>query len=147
MAAYAAGVGVTVENGTRFCEFTSIRPASVLAIFTGGFASPLAIMLLQSIGAARPGVLFMHLRDLDAGSSRILAHLRGKLRTVAPLAMEPARFETFCVHPQRLNANVRAALEQRVRHPRLAVCTVLIQRLLATNRKLELEAVDSMHWV
>ena len=141
----AAHVVVTIENGTSFSEFASIRPASVLAIFTGGFASPTVIALLYKIRAARPDLPFMHWGDLDAGGLRILAHLRSKLGKIAPLAMDAATFDAFCAHAHTLNTNEHAALAQLSSHPLLADCTDLIHDLLAANHKLEQEAIDSTH--
>ncbi|MBI4786048.1 MAG: DUF2399 domain-containing protein [Chloroflexi bacterium] len=143
----AAAVVVAIENATSFSEFASVRPASVLAVFTGGFASPAVIALLQSIRAARPEAPFMHWGDLDAGGLLILAHLRSKLGRVAPLAMDVATFQQFCAHAQPLNTHERAALERLQTHPQLADCTELIQHLLESDGKLEQEAIDAAHLV
>lgn len=139
----SARVVVTIENATSFSEFASIRPSSVLAIFTGGFASPTIIALLKSIRAMHSDVFFCHWGDLDVGGLRILAHLRSQLGNIAPLAMDPVTFEQFCAHAQKLNAMERDALPQLQAHPLLADCTEVIQHLLAADRKLEQEAVDA----
>ncbi len=75
----AARAIVTIENATSFNEFVAIRPSSVFAIFTGGFASPTVIAFMQQLRLARNDLQFYHWGDLDAGGFRILAHLRAKL--------------------------------------------------------------------
>jgi hypothetical protein len=134
---------VTIENATSFSEFVAVRPNNVLAIFTSGFASPTIITLLKGIGAANPMLSFFHWGDLDVGGLRILAHLRSQIGNVTPLAMDADTFNQFQTHAQKLNAKERDALMQLQAHPGLTDGAEIIQRLIATNRKLEQEAVDA----
>ncbi len=136
---------VTIENATSFSEFAAARPASVLALFTGGFASPAVITLLGNIRAVRSELPFFHWGDLDAGGLRILAHLREKLGAIRPLAMDVATFAAHRQHARRLSESEREALAQLHAHPALADCAPLIEQMLATNEKLEQEAVDVNH--
>jgi len=139
----AASAVVTVENLTSFSEFVAVKPTSILAIFTGGFASPALIALLRGIRAARPDLPFFHWGDLDAGGLRILAHLRKHLGEIVPLAMDAATFDAHRQHAQPLAKNEREALAQLRAQPALADCAPLIGRLLEANGKLEQEAVQA----
>ncbi|MBI3942647.1 MAG: hypothetical protein HY326_06490, partial [Chloroflexi bacterium] len=51
---------VTVENSTSFSELLAVRPPSILALYTAGFASPAVIGLLQEIHRLRPELPFYH---------------------------------------------------------------------------------------
>jgi hypothetical protein len=133
---------ITVENATSFHELLAVRPPNVLAMYIGGFASPTAIRLLQSIRAARPGLPVRHWGDLDAGGLRILAHLRAHLGDVQPLAMSPALFEAYRAFARPLTTADCASLTALRESAALADCVPLIDTLLATNQKLEQEAID-----
>jgi len=133
---------VTVENLTSFTEFAAAKPASVLAIYTGGFASPTIISLLRGVRAAHPGLPFFHWGDLDAGGLRILAHLRKHLGEIEPLAMDAATFDAYRKHARPLGKDEREALAQLRGQAQLADCAALIDRLIETNEKLEQEAVE-----
>jgi hypothetical protein len=137
-----AGALVTVENLTSFSELTVAKPGSVLAIYTGGFASPIVIGLLRAIRALRPELPFFHWGDMDAGGLRILAHLRKNVRDVQPLAMNVVTFDLYRRHSQSLNGNEREAIGQLREHPMLVDCVQLVEHLLETNEKLEQEAID-----
>jgi hypothetical protein len=134
---------VTIENATSFSEFVAIRPNHVLVIFTSGFASPTIITLLKGIGAANPTIAFFHWGDLDVGGLRILAHLRSQIGNVMPVAMDVDTLNQFQPHTQKLNTKERDVLRQLQAHPLLTDCAEIIQNLIATNRKLEQEAVDA----
>ena len=142
VAACSARAILTIENATSFSEFASVRPATALAIFTGGFASPAIVTLLKEIRALNPALFFFHWGDLDVGGLRILAHLKSQLGTVAALAMDPDTFDQYRVHAQKLNAKEREAFRQLQAHPLLGDCAAVIQHLLAADRKLEQEAVE-----
>jgi hypothetical protein len=133
---------VTIENITSFSEFAVAKPASILAIFTGGFASPAIIALLRNIRAAHSDLSFFHWGDMDAGGLRILAHLRKSIGAIEPLAMDVTTFDSYRKHAQPLNRNERDALRQLRKQTTLADCASLIERLLEADRKLEQEAVD-----
>jgi hypothetical protein len=139
----AASAVVTVENLTSFSEFVAVKPASILAIFTGGFASPTVIALFRAVRAVQPDLPFFHWGDLDAGGLRILAHLRKHLGEIVPLAMDVATFDAHRQHAQPLAENEREVLAQLRAHPALADCAPLIGRLLEANEKLEQEAVQA----
>ncbi|MGE0131942.1 MAG: Wadjet anti-phage system protein JetD domain-containing protein [Blastocatellales bacterium] len=139
----AANAIVTVENLTSFSEFVVAKPASALAIFTGGFASPTVVSLLQNIRGVHPGLPFYHWGDLDVGGLRILAHLRKHLGEIKPLAMDAATFDAHRQHARPLGKNEREALAQLREQAPLADCAPLIERLLETNEKLEQEAVEA----
>jgi hypothetical protein len=132
---------VTVENATSFHELLALRPPDVLALYIGGFASPAALALLHAVCAAVPAAVLYHWGDLDPGGLRILAHLRGSLGDVRPLAMDQATFERHCQHAQPLSQQDRKTLKSLRQHPRLADCVPLIDHLLAAGSKLEQEAV------
>jgi hypothetical protein len=130
-----------VENATSFHELLALRPPDVLALYIGGFASPAALALLHAVCAAVPAAVLYHWGDLDPGGLRILAHLRGSLGDVRPLAMDQATFERHCQHAQPLSQQDRKTLKSLRQHPRLADCVPLIDHLLAAGSKLEQEAV------
>ncbi len=134
---------ITVENLTSFSELCAARPSDVLAIYTGGFASPTVIGLLRAIKAAAPDIPLWHWGDLDAGGLRILAHLRAKLGDVAALAMNPETFEAYVAAAQPLTAGDRESLRELCAHPALHDCAGLIARLLEAGMKLEQEAVPA----
>jgi hypothetical protein len=103
-----ARILVTVENATSFNELLAVRPADLLAIYTGGFASPTVIQLVTAIRGARPTLPIVHWGDLDAGGLRILAHLRQHLRDIAPLAMNSAIFDAYQAFAQPLTPTDRS---------------------------------------
>jgi len=134
---------VTVENSTSFSEFITAKPASILAIYTGGFAGPAVVGMLSKIRAGRPELPFFHWGDLDVGGLRILAHLRKSLGEVEPLAMDVAVCDLYLRRSQPLNANEREGLMQLRAESLLIDCVELIDHLLKTDRKLEQEAVEA----
>jgi Uncharacterized protein conserved in bacteria C-term(DUF2220) len=138
-----ADAAVTVENITSFSELAGVKPPSVLAIYTGGFASPTVIALLRAIRAKRPDLPFFHWGDMDVGGLRILAHLRKNVGEIRPLAMDVATFDQYRRGAQPLSGNERRGLMQLRDHPALADCKQLIERLLAANEKLEQEAIEA----
>lgn len=142
IAACHAGCLLTVENATSFNELLMARPPDVLAVYTGGFASPTVIRLLRALRAARPDLPLLHWGDLDAGGLRILAHLREQVGDLAPLAMHPAIFEAYHAFAQPLTSTDRVALAALRKHTALADCVQLIDTLLAAGKKLEQEAVE-----
>ncbi|HET9221279.1 MAG TPA: Wadjet anti-phage system protein JetD domain-containing protein [Roseiflexaceae bacterium] len=133
---------VTVENATSFSELLAARPAELLAVYTGGFASPSLIRLLCAIRTARPDLPLLHWGDLDAGGLRILAHLREHVGDVAPLAMSPAIFDAYHAFAQPLTPTDQTTLTALREHVALADCVSLIDTMLADGKKLEQEAVD-----
>lgn len=140
--ACAASVVVTVENATSFSELAAVRPASALVLFTGGFATPTVVVLLQRLRASCPDLRFYHWGDCDAGGLRILAHLRSQLGPVAPLLMDRCTFERYRTHGQPLASSDPTALAALRVQPLLADCEDLIEALLTANYKLEQEAVS-----
>jgi hypothetical protein len=134
---------VTVENSTSFSEFITAKPASTLAIYTGGFAGPAVVGMLSKIRAWRPELPFFHWGDLDVGGLRILAHLRKNLGEVEPLAMDSAVCDLYVNRSQPLNTNEREGLTQLRAESLLIDCVELIDHLLKTDRKLEQEAVEA----
>lgn len=137
----AEGV-VTVENLTSFNELALAKTDPVLAIYTGGFASPTVITLLRLIHTSRPDLQFFHWGDMDVGGLRILAHLREKFGDIKPLAMDVETFDSHYKQTQSLNKNEREGLRQLRTHKYLADCVQLIDHLLNTNQKLEQEAIE-----
>jgi hypothetical protein len=137
----SARVVVTIENLTSFSEFAAQRPPDVLAIYLGGFASPTAMGLLQTIRATHLTLPFFHWGDLDVGGLRILAHLRQHLGAVATLAMNAAIFARYQPQTQLLKASELKALRALREVAVLADCAPLIECLLAAQQKLEQEAV------
>jgi hypothetical protein len=140
--ACAARAVVTIENLTSFGEFAAARPADVLAVYLGGFASPAVITLLSNLRATCPQLPFFHWGDLDAGGLRILAHLRKQVGVINPLAMGAELLNDYQQQAQPLTARERDNLRSLLEQPVLADCAPLIERLLATNRKLEQEAIE-----
>lgn len=139
----AAHAVVTVENLTSFSEMAVAKPVSILAIYTGGFASPTVISLLRNIRSAHSDLPLYHWGDLDAGGLRILAHLRTHLSEIKPLAMDAVTFDAHRKYARPLGKNERETLAQLREQEQLADCALLIERLLETNEKLEQEAVDA----
>lgn len=139
--ALEARVVLTVENLTSFSELCATRPPEILAIYSGGFASPTLISLLRALRQAAPAVAFWHWGDIDAGGLRILAHLRAKLGPVQALAMDCATLAGYSAAGQALSDGDRIALSELRAHPLLSDCGELIAQLLSTGTKLEQEAV------
>jgi hypothetical protein len=136
-----AQILVTIENATSFHELLAIHQPGVLAIYSGGFAGPALIALLQRVRAAAPQVPCYHWGDLDPAGLRILAHLRQHLGEVRPLAMDAATLEQHRVQARPLSARERSSLQQLGRQPLLSDCRPLIEAMLASGCKLEQEAV------
>ena len=135
---------ITVENMTSFSQLVALRAPCVLALFTGGFASPAVTSLLRCARAASPQASLLHWGDLDAGGLRILAHLRASLApNIRPLAMDVPTFEEHRDYAQSLTNEDRRALTRLRALPTLADCAELIDLLLAEGRKLEQEAVSA----
>lgn len=141
VSACTATTVLTIENATSFHEALVVRPPSMLTLFSGGFASPATLDLLRAIGVACPDIVFYHWGDIDPGGLRILAHLRGNLGTVHPLAMDIPTFEQYRQHVQPLTPRDRSTLKSLHQHPLLTDCYPLIAHMLATGYKLEQEAV------
>lgn len=137
----AAQAVVTVENATSFSELTNHRPADTLVIYTGGFASPAVITLLQQLQSARPDLRFYHWGDLDAGGLRILAHLRKHVVQVGTLGMGVETFDRYQRLAQPLAAGDRPALMALRDAAALADCADLISALLSSGLKLEQEVI------
>jgi hypothetical protein len=132
---------VTVENATSFSELTNYRPVDVLAIYTGGFASPAVIAVLQHLQHRRPDLLFYHWGDLDGGGLRILAHLRKHLAHVGTLCMGVETFNRYHRLSQPLAAGDRQALAALQFRLELADCSDLISTILSSGLKLEQETI------
>lgn len=133
---------ITVENATSYHELIGLQTPEVLHLFTGGFASPTVITLLQAIRAARPTLPLYHWGDLDAGGFRILLHLRKQLGEVRPLAMDEMTFRQYQRFAQPLTVNDRNGLMALQTHSALRDCAGVIGALRAANCKLEQEAVE-----
>jgi len=133
----------TVENLTSFTELAALRPPNVLVVYTGGFASPTIIALLQRIRAFQPALRFHHWGDLDAGGLRILAHLRTHLGVVTPLAMDVQTAHEHQRHAQALTTGDQQALRHLRASPLLGDCLEVIDALLATGVKVEQEVVGA----
>jgi len=133
---------ITVENTTSYHELTGWQTPEVLHIFTGGFASPTVIALLQAIRAAQAAVPFYHWGDLDAGGFRILLHLRKHLGEVRALAMDEATLTQYRHLARPLTANDRTGLALLQTQTGLDDCGGAIAALLAADCKLEQEAVE-----
>jgi hypothetical protein len=132
---------ITVENATSFHELLPQRSPDMLVMYIGGFASPAVLALLHAIRAAKSEVVLYHWGDIDPDGLRILAHLRGSLGDVRPLAMDGATLEQHHQHTQPLTRRDRTVLCSLQQYEWLADCQPLIEQLLATNSKLEQEAV------
>jgi hypothetical protein len=138
-----APIILTVENATSFSELIAVRPATSLAIFTGGFPSPTLISFLCAIRECSPHCRFFHWGDLDAGGLRILACLRKHIPEFKPLGMDSTVFEAHHQRSLALTAGDRTALQDLRKHPLLADCVELVERLLSSGRKLEQEAIGA----
>lgn len=136
---------VTVENMTSFSELLLIRPDKVMAVFTGGFASPNLIQFLGHIRAKRPDLPFFHWGDLDAGGLRILAHLRQALGEVQTVGMNRTTFDRYNAYTQPLTAEDETSLQTLLKHPYLIDCVPLIKYLCWKGSKLEQEAIDGQY--
>lgn len=132
---------ITVENATSFHALLALRPPDMLVLASGGFASPATLALLHAIRTFQPASLFYHWGDIDPDGLRILAHLRGSLGVVGPLAMDSDTFERHRQHTQPLSRRDRSVLHQLRQHSHLADCHPVMDHLLAANGKLEQEAV------
>lgn len=132
---------LTIENATSFAEFCRVRPSWVLAVFTGGFASPTVIQLLQRLRDFRPELSIRHWGDLDVGGLRILRHLRQHLGEVRPVLMDATILGAYSGHIQLLDHTERMALETLRTDPLLADVKSLIEEHLKSGYKLEQEAI------
>lgn len=141
VAACDAQVLVTVENTTSFSELLAVRPPHMLALYTGGFASPAAIGLLRAIRLCRSELPLFHWGDIDVGGLRILAHLRGQLGALSPLAMDGATLRAHQASARPLAPLERDLLSALRSHRALADCVALIDAMLELGVKLEQEAV------
>ncbi len=133
---------ITIENTTSYHELIGLQTPEVLHVFTGGFASPTVIALLQAIRAARAVVPFYHWGDLDVGGLRILLHLRKHLGEVKALAMDEATLTQYRHLARPLTANDRDGLALLQTQTGLNDCGGVIAALLAADCKLEQEAVE-----
>ncbi len=132
---------LTIENTTAFAAFTAERPAGVLAIFIGGFASPSIIQFLQNLQAFAPGLRWLHWGDMDAGGLRIVRHLRRHLKHVATCGMDAPTFEAHRAQAQPLTPGDTTALQVLSQDPALSAEHALIHTLLQAGHKLEQEAI------
>lgn len=131
---------ITVENASSFTELAAHAFAQdFIAVYTGGFASPGVLAFLKMLSASN--LLLLHWGDLDVGGLRILAHLRKNIGAVKTLGMNAEIFETHREFAQALNTRERSALGKLRNDGLLQDCVALIDVLLATNQKLEQEAV------
>jgi hypothetical protein len=137
----SARAAITVENLTSFDELLAERPKSVLAIYTGGFASPSLIRFIAQIRASRPDLPIAHWGDLDAGGFAVLAHLRRHIGQVLPVAMDRSTLDTFRAYAQVLSPQDRVMLTHLRQHPDLLDCAPALDYLQDLGLKLEQEAV------
>ncbi|NTV63969.1 MAG: DUF2399 domain-containing protein [Oscillochloris sp.] len=134
---------VSVENSTSFSELIAVRPPELLVVYSGGFASPSLVRLLLRLRACCPQLPFAHWGDLDAGGLRILAHLRGQLGPVAPLAMDADTLLAHLPQAKPLSGNDHTNLAEIRCHPALADMLNVIDTMLTANLKLEQESVTA----
>lgn len=134
---------ITVENLTSFSELLIVRPLHVMAIHTGGFASPGLTAFLGKIRIYRPALPFFHWGDVDAGGLRILAHLRRQLGRVIPLGMDIETFKQASLYAQPLTSSDRESLAILLNGAELADCVPVLRFLLKENLKLEQEAISA----
>jgi len=140
-----AGAVLTVENLTSFSLLRSVRPPSVVIIYTGGFASPTLITFLRSIRTCRPELPFLHWGDIDAGGLRILAQLRRNLGHTLHVGMDIETFEQYKIYAQPLKAKDKENLNLCLADSLLGDCFPLIRYLIYNDMKLEQEAVAISH--
>jgi len=143
VAELGARIVITVENLTSFSELCAVRPPNVLALYTGGFASPTVIHLVRAITRANPSVFLWHWGDLDVGGLRILSHLRANVGAVGALAMDAETFDAYAAAAQPLTEADRTSLRELQGHAALHDCVGLMDRLLVAGMKLEQEAVPA----
>lgn len=142
IAACPARAVVTVENAASFTELAAHAHANqLIAVYSGGFASPSLLVFLHTLRTHSPGLPFFHWGDLDGGGLRILAHLRKALGDVVLLGMDAATYKVHQTFARPLTASERAALAELRATPRLTDCIPLIETLLVADQKLEQEAV------
>ena len=132
---------LTIENATSFDEFCRVRPSWVLAMFTGGFASPTVIRLLQQLRDYQPSLRLHHWGDMDAGGLRILRHLRQQLGEVRPVLMDPGTLLDYQKHTQTITAVEQTSMEALRLDPELVDMQSLIAAQLKCGCKLEQEAI------
>lgn len=134
---------VTIENLTSFSELLLLRPPTIIAVHTGGFASPSLTTFLRGIRAHRPDLPFYHWGDMDAGGLRILAHLRRQLGHIVPLGMDEQTFEKCSLYAQPLTLSDRENLKNLLTEILLSDCSSLIHHLTRVGLKLEQEAISA----
>jgi hypothetical protein len=132
---------ITIENQTSFSEFLQVRPPSVLAIFTGGFASPALISFLRAIRRYQPELPYLHWGDIDVGGLAILAHLRRQLGAMHSLCMNVEVLSFYQAHAQALTNAEKEGLELLLLDTELEDCVPLIHYMIKHQFKLEQEAV------
>lgn len=143
VATCSARMLVSVENATSFNELLAVRPPEMLALYSGGFASPALIGLLRAIRMCRPELPLFHWGDIDVGGLRILAHLRGQLGAIGCVTMDVATLTTHRASARPLATSEREALGTIRSHPALADCAELIDMMLKEDIKLEQESVEA----
>jgi hypothetical protein len=134
---------VTIENLTSFSELLLLRPPDMIAVHTGGFASPSLTTFLRSIRACRPDLPYFHWGDIDAGGLRILAHLRRQLGHILPLGMDEETVKKGAIYAQPLTPSDKESLRNLLTETAVADCTLLIHLLMKMNLKLEQEAISA----
>ncbi len=138
-----ASAVVMVENLTSFTDLLLVRPSSLLALYTGGFASPSLLFFLEKLQKFRSDLPFFHWGDLDVGGFRILAHLRAFLRSVQPVGMDIATFTAYQDYGQPLTTRDRDALDSLRTQEYLSDCLPLIEYMTVAGKKLEQEAIEA----
>ena len=134
---------ITVENLTSFSELLLVRPLNIVAIHTGGFASPALILFLRSLHSYTPTIPFFHWGDIDAGGIRILAHLRKQIGYIIPVGMDKETLERGAIYAQTLTSNDNDSLTKLLTDTTVKDCTSLIDYMMENNLKLEQEAVNA----
>lgn len=143
IATCSARMIISVENATSFSELLAIRPPDMLALYSGGFASPAVIGLLRAIHMCRPELPLFHWGDIDVGGLRILAHLRSQLGVIGCVAMDGATLTAHRGGARPLATSEREALVALKSHPALADCAELINMILQEGVKLEQESIEA----
>jgi len=78
---------------------------------------------------------------MDVGGLRILAHLRGQVEAIRPLAMEAGIFERHRAYAQPLTQRERDSLLALASSSLLRDCFALMDAMLVVGQKLEQEAI------
>lgn len=105
---------ITIENLTSYEDF---QEENFLKIYTGGFLSFPARLLLRKIYNSNPDALYLHWSDIDCGGIRIFRQVKRYIPSAMPYRMDITTLEEYAGYGTRLTVNDRDFLCRCVDDP------------------------------